>query len=253
MTIKPCLKTILPLAAVAMFASASISNAAPVEYNLTSESDVITGTITLDLDGATADSNAEGVDTYIWRKGDGEVPDSMNPAITDFSIFVSGGTIGPFDTSAFKIVLVLELDDSDHSPVSLFIDSDATEPGPYLFFATPIDFATGEGFLDTQGGLTITNAALMPGSTTPVADLEIAAIDYDPDADTVTLTWRSRPNTTYKAFSSLDLSDWTNELADSLGPETEGIIVVGDLLTMSFPLTDGLENATDVFFRLEEE
>ena len=84
----------------------------------------------------------------------------------------------------------------------------------------------------------------------------ITSIEYHPDAEpdpTVTLTWRSRPGTTYKAFSSLDLIDWSNELADSLGPETEGIIVDGELLTMTFPLTDGLENDPDVFFRIQEE
>ena len=89
----------------------------------------------------------------------------------------------------------------------------------------------------------------MPRKTRPTS----TAIDYDPDADTVTLTWRSRPNTTYKVFASLDLIDWSRELADSLGPETEGIIVDGDLLTMSFPLENGLENDPDVFFRIQEE
>ena len=88
------------------------------------------------------------------------------------------------------------------------------------------------------------------------APFAITEIQYAPDAEpdpTVTLTWRSRPGTTYGAFSSLDLSDWSNELADSLGPDTEGIIVDGDLLTMTFPLDNGLENATDLFFRIQEE
>ena len=90
----------------------------------------------------------------------------------------------------------------------------------------------------------------------PAPSFAITEIQYAPDADpnpTVTLTWRSRPGTTYKAFSSLDLSDWSNELADSLGPETEGIIVDGDLLTMTFPLENGLENDPDVFFRIQEQ
>ena len=69
----------------------------------------------------------------------------------------------------------------------------------------------------------------------------------------MTLTWTSRPGKTYKAFSSPDLSDWSNELADSLGPETGGIIVDGNLLTMSFTLTDGLEDEPDLFLRIEEE
>ena len=69
----------------------------------------------------------------------------------------------------------------------------------------------------------------------------------------MTLTWRSRPGTLYKAFSSPDLSDWSNELADSLGPATGGIIVDGNLLTMSFPLTGQDAAATDLFFRIQEQ
>jgi hypothetical protein len=89
----------------------------------------------------------------------------------------------------------------------------------------------------------------------PSSSFAITEIDYDPDADppTVTLTWRSRPGTTYGAFSSFDLSDWSNEVADSLDADTEGIIVDGNLLTMSFKLEDGLENATDLFLRIQEE
>ena len=49
------------------------------------------------------------------------------------------------------------------------------------------------------------------------------------------------------------MNDWSNELADSLGPETDGIIVDGDLLTMTFPLENGLENEPDLSFRIQEE
>ena len=108
-----------------------------------------------------------------------------------------------------------------------------------------------------DGGLgTVTathNTVTLTITAGPAAPFAITAIDYDPDADTVTLTWRSRPGTLYKAFSSPDLSDWSNELADSLGPATGGIIVDGNLLTMSFPLTGQDAAATDLFFRIQEQ
>ena len=69
----------------------------------------------------------------------------------------------------------------------------------------------------------------------------------------MTLTWSSRPDTTYSAFSSLDLSDWSNELADSLGADEDENPDDGAHITVTFPLTDGLEDATDLFFRIQEE
>ena len=119
-----------------------------------------------------------------------------------------------------------------------------------------------EGYLAWKWGLegdlpndhTYKDAAPTVGPDPPFA---ITEIEYDPGAEpnpTVTLTWRSRPGVTYKAFVSTDLSNWESELVDSLGPDTEGIIVDGALLTMSFDLTEfGLEGETDLFFRMEEQ
>ena len=94
-----------------------------------------------------------------------------------------------------------------------------------------------------------------PSSSQPFA---ITEIQYAPDAEpdpTVTLTWRSRPGTTYKAFASLNLIDWTNELADSLGadPADDEVPDDGNHITVTFDLENGLENESDVFFRIEEE
>jgi len=108
-----------------------------------------------------------------------------------------------------------------------------------------VDCGLGSVGLDVDGNLQLTILG--------VPELAITEIQYAPDADTVTLTWTSRPCTTYKAFVTLDLIDWSHELANSLGPDTGGIIVDGNLLTMSFTLTDGLEDEPDVFFRIQEE
>jgi hypothetical protein len=93
----------------------------------------------------------------------------------------------------------------------------------------------------------------IPSSSQPFAITEIA---YAPDAEpnpTVTLTWTSQPGATYSAFSSLDLSDWSNELADSLGINEDENPNDGNHITVTFPLSDGLEDATDLFLRIQEE
>jgi sulfatase modifying factor 1 len=90
-----------------------------------------------------------------------------------------------------------------------------------------------------------------PGSAGPFA---ITAIDYDPDADTVTLTWRSRSNTLYRVMRSTDLSDWSNELVDSIGSEQDENTEDGAHITFSFDLVEeGLDSETDLFFRIEEQ
>jgi hypothetical protein len=83
----------------------------------------------------------------------------------------------------------------------------------------------------------------------------ITEIQYAPDADppTVTLTWTSLPGATYGAFSSLDLSDWSNELADSLGAADDEIPDDGNHITVTFKLDNGLEDEPDLFLRIQEE
>jgi len=90
----------------------------------------------------------------------------------------------------------------------------------------------------------------------PAAPFAITEIQYAPDADpnpTVTLTWTSQPGTTYSAFSTLDLSDWSNELADSLGAAEDENPDDGNHIIVTFSLENGLEDATDLFLRIQEE
>jgi len=135
----------------------------------------------------------------------------------------------------------------------------STEAGPFGI-GTRYD-ATGEalnGCLDEVnlystelgGDQFQANLDLITGGAVPFV---ITAVDYDPDADTVTLTWRSRPNTSYSAFSSFDLSDWSNELADSLGAAEDENPDDGNHITVTFSLENGLEDATDLFLRIQEE
>ena len=140
--------------------------------------------------------------------------------------------------------------------------SDAAHIMPiHSFVGTWVADATTQEFTITnipgqKTGRALLNAAqwrevaAVPGSST----FAITAIDYDPDADTVTLTWRSRPNTTYKAFASPDLSDWSNELADSLGINEDDNPDDGNHITVTFDLGDAqIEDEADLFFRIQEE
>ena len=148
---------------------AGVATAASVDYVLTMDDDVITGTITFDTDFAPDDSSG-GVDTYIWRlNGDG--PDSFNDAIVAASFNVAG-VPETFDQSAFKFVVRLLMATSDDTPLSLFIDSDFAPPGPYLYTVSTINFGTGTGNIDNPIGAAITGAALTGSGDPPPPDTD---------------------------------------------------------------------------------
>jgi hypothetical protein len=111
------------------------------------------------------------------------------------------------------------------------------------------------GSADSRGARFYGISGVITGG--PAAPFAITEIDYAPDADpnpTVTLTWRSRPNTLYRVMRSTDLSDWTNELVDSIGSEQDENTEDGAHITFSFDLVDeGLDSETDLFFRVEEQ
>ncbi len=85
------------------------------------------------------------------------------------------------------------------------------------------------------------------------APFAITDIVYASGTDKATLTWRSRPGVFYMAFASPDLADWSLELADSLGSADDEIADDGNHITVTFTLTDGLEELGDLFFRVAEE
>ena len=68
------------------------------------------------------------------------------------------------------------------------------------------------------------------GEVGPTIPPDITSIEYNPDTNQVTMTWKSRENKTYSVFSSLDLVDFSTELDDSVPAEA------GDLTTRTFIL-----------------
>jgi hypothetical protein len=88
----------------------------------------------------------------------------------------------------------------------------------------------------------------------PQLPFAITEIVYSPEADTVTLTWRSRASEMYIAKYSLEMGNWDFDIGDGLTMEdNDENPDDGDHLTMTFPLTDGLEILGDLFFRIEQQ
>ena len=85
------------------------------------------------------------------------------------------------------------------------------------------------------------------------ADSSFAITDlaYDSDAHTVALTWQAQSDTTYIARYSTDLLTWRAAHEGDITSADDEILDDGDRITATLPLTDGLENETDLFFRVE--
>ncbi len=89
------------------------------------------------------------------------------------------------------------------------------------------------------------------GSVAPVTETAtaITVIDYAPETDEVTLTWRSRPGEEYTVEYSLDMSDWSRDLDGGIPADA------GEATTKLFDLeVFSPEVAAEgaVFFRVEK-
>ena len=86
-------------------------------------------------------------------------------------------------------------------------------------------------------------------TTTPAADLEITEIDYAPDTGSLTLTWNSSPNETYRVDLSADLIDWDFELDNSFPAAADETTT-----TATFNLNDDFPEGIpeSAYFRVEK-
>lgn len=85
---------------------------------------------------------------------------------------------------------------------------------------------------------------------------EITDISYSPAVlpDTphsVTLTWRNTGAPNYVVRFSPDLVDWTSDLDDGVAPDRDENTDDPDHITVTFPLTGGLEDDSALYFRVE--
>ena len=123
------------------------------------------------------------------------------------------------------------------SPVAL------TAPGTYKLAIKAGDFL---GANETGNHTAFDNLSIN-GTVSGGSSFDITAIDYDAEADTLTLTWDSRPGEKYAVRFTTDLGDWLSDLEDEIEADGED-----DSTTKTFDLSNAnLQDATRVFFRVE--
>ena len=100
-----------------------------------------------------------------------------------------------------------------------------------------------------QGGSLFAISGVIGDEAVAAADLEITEIDYAPDTGSLTLTWNSSPNETYRVDLSTDLIDWDFELDDSLPAAADETTT-----TATFNLNDDFPEGIpeSAYFRVEK-
>ncbi|MFT4547253.1 MAG: hypothetical protein ACI9MB_001199 [Verrucomicrobiales bacterium] len=101
--------------------------------------------------------------------------------------------------------------------------------------------ANGSDFTGNGRGL----GTVLTGSDGPPVLFAITAIEYSPDTNEVTLTWRNTGAASYTVRVSRDMTNWESDLDDGVAPDE------GDTTTGTFSLTGN--TAADLFFRIEED
>ncbi|MDE0827309.1 MAG: PEP-CTERM sorting domain-containing protein, partial [Akkermansiaceae bacterium] len=143
-------RLILPLAAVAMFASASVSNAAVVVYDLTVDTPAgFSATITIDTSIA-SDLQAG---RYHYGTWDGHV---SNGAISAFTLTLPGGA--ELDQTDEVEAFILFMDVSGAVDIPLGMGDIAVEDATNSISGWDLDFTDGNG--GEIGGVSVTGAAL---------------------------------------------------------------------------------------------
>ena len=81
------------------------------------------------------------------------------------------------------------------------------------------------------------------GEEGPIAPLEITSTEFNPATNEITLTWNSRDNRSYSVFTSGDLTDFSEDIDDSIASG-------GDVTSFTFALSNSIDIRR--FFRVVE-
>ena len=101
---------------------------------------------------------------------------------------------------------------------------------------------------DETGNHTAIDNLSINGTVVSGFSFAITEIGYDPDADTITLTWNSRPGEVYSLRFTTDLSNWDADLDDGVPADA------GETTTKTIDLSGtSLVDATRAFFRVQVE
>ena len=118
-----------------------------------------------------------------------------------------------------------------------------SEPGTYTIGIKGGDFL---GSNETGNHTAIDNLSIN-GEVGGGADLQITEMVFDPDADTLSLTWNSSPGQSYVVRYSTDLENWNADLDDGIPAAPSG-----EFTTVEFDLREtGALDLTKAFFRVE--
>ena len=119
-------------------------------------------------------------------------------------------------------------------------------------FAGDITVAGGDGFVVTftqfaEGGnaFPYIDAVVLDFTAAPVP-FEITEIVHDPDAETVTLTWGSKPGEEFFVKYSTDMTNWDADLDDGV------IADAGDSTTRTYGIAGIAGEGGKLFFRVEK-
>jgi len=86
------------------------------------------------------------------------------------------------------------------------------------------------------------------------APFAITEIEYDPDAGTVTLTWRKTGAASYIAQYSIDMTNWEGDMGDEINEDMDENTGDADHITLTFTLSQsGIDEETELYFRIMEE
>jgi hypothetical protein len=107
-------------------------------------------------------------------------------------------------------------------------------------------------FLDNLATAQIVGLSEIQFFGTPLR-FAITEIDYAPDANTVTLTWRKSGAAAYIAKISADMGNWDTDLDDNIAPVRDEKPGDPEHITVTFPLEVERADAPELFFRIEEE
>lgn len=189
---------------------------------------------------------------YLWNIGNPNKAVALEKGVKDFSLtFWDGpGATGSQVGSVFT---------ASAAQVANFGANQPEIPGQTFTFASSYNGVQSVEFRlinnqveDTNQWVGVREIAFQPVSEPFV----ITAIDYAPDADpvpTVTLTWRNSGAASYVAYLSRDLSNWGEDLDDSISEEDDENTEDTEYITVTFPLTGDRADAEELFFRIEEQ
>ncbi|MEN8784362.1 MAG: hypothetical protein ABF379_08370 [Akkermansiaceae bacterium] len=117
-----------------------------------------------------------------------------------------------------------------------------TDPGTYMLGIKGGDFL---GANETGNHTAIDNLSIN-GEVGGGAGLLITEINYDPETDTLSLTWNSSPGQVYAVKYSTDLESWDADLDDEIAADD------GESTTVEFDLSEtGALDLAKVFYRVE--